>query len=293
VDDAAILARGRLQTGLAGGGSLRWAVANLSEVVETARERLDLSPVAAAALGRTMTSAALLLRLAAKTPARLLVDIRGDGPLGQVLAEADDTGNLRGLVANPRLDLPPRPDSKLPVGVAVGRGFLRVLRELPRGTYQSQVELVSGEIGEDVAHFLAQSEQTRTAVLVGVLTRPTGVAAAGGLIVELIPGAREDALRTLEANIAGVAGVSWLVEEGGLEGVLATVLADLDPEVKEERPLYYRCRCSRARLHRHLALLPQEDLAEYRLPDGTIEAECQFCAAQYRFSPEELSLPVV
>ncbi|HTQ80215.1 MAG TPA: Hsp33 family molecular chaperone HslO, partial [Thermoanaerobaculia bacterium] len=207
---------GSLQLGLAGDGSLRWAVANVTELVEEARDRLDLSPVAAAALGRCLAGAALLLRLASKTPTRLLLEIRGDGPLGRVLAEADQEGNLRGMVGNPHVDVPPTPAGKLDVGRAVGRGTLRVLREHEGGSsYHSQVALVSGEIGEDVAHYLAQSEQSRTAVLLGVLAKPHGVAAAGGMIVEVLPGAPEGTVSQLERNIASIPGVSHLVEAGG------------------------------------------------------------------------------
>jgi molecular chaperone Hsp33 len=288
--DPAALAEGRLRVGLAAEGALRWAVADVTEIVETARERLDLSPVAAAAMGRSMAGAALLLRLATKTPTRLVVEVRGDGPIRRVVGEADERGNVRGMVGEPRVDVPHRPDGKLAVGAAVGRGFLRVVREQPGGSYDSQVELVSGEIGDDVAHYLAQSEQTRSAVLLGVLGRPDGVAAAGGLIVEVMPEAPEAAIGRLEANLAGVAGVSHLVEEGGVDRVLATVLAGLDLERREERPLFYRCRCERERLRRHLERLSADDLESLREEAGPVVAECAFCGEVYRFDRDHLSV---
>lgn len=282
-------ATGSLELGLAGNGSLRWAVANVTDLVEEARDRLDLSPIAAAALGRSLAGAALLLRMATKTPSRLVLEIRGDGPLGQVIAEADQQGNLRGMVGNPYVDLPPTPAGKLDVGQAVGKGRLRVLREHGEGgSYHSQVELVSGEIGEDVAHYLAQSEQSRSAVLLGVLTKPFGVAAAGGMIVEVLPGAREEVVELLEHNIAGMPGVSHLVEAGGASGVVETLLAGLDREVRETSPLRYRCRCSRERLLHHLVLLSAEDRDHLREDDGAISADCVFCGSQYRFTPDEL-----
>jgi molecular chaperone Hsp33 len=285
------LARGRLQVGLAGAGGLRWAAANLTEVVETARARLDLSPVAAAALGRAVTSAALLLRMATKTPLRLLLEIRGDGPLRQVLAEADHAGNLRGTVRPPRVDVPFTREGKLDVGGAIGEGTLRVLREYERGgRYHSQVDLVTGEVGADVAHYLHQSEQTRSAVMVGVLGKPEGVVGAGGLIVEVLPDAADSELDTLEANILHLpGGVSRVLEEGGLDRLLERVLADLAPRVVEERTLHYRCRCSRERLKRHLVLLSDEDRREHALDDGSIEAECLFCGEKYLYPPEELA----
>lgn len=274
--------------GLAGGGSFRWVAANLTELVEACRARLDLSPVAAAALGRSMTGAALLLRLASKIPTRLVLEIRGDGPARQVLAEADEAGNVRGLVGHPRVQVPHAPDGKLDVGRAVGEGHLRVLREHDGGSYHSQVELVSGEIGEDIAHYLEQSEQIRSAVLLGVLARPFGVAGAGGMILQVLPAADETALATLETNLERIAGVSRLLEEGGLEEMRAELLAGLEPETTETRSLYYRCRCSRERLLRHLAVLGPEERDDYTLDDGSIEAECLFCASKYVYRPEEL-----
>ena len=289
--DDRISAEGALEVGLAGGGWLRYGVTDLGEVVEEARLRLDLSPIAAAALGRAMSAAALLLRLSAKTPSRLVLEVRGDGPLRSVLAETDEEGHLRGMVGNPRVDLPHGEGGKLAVGAAVGAGTLRVVRELPGGSYASQVELVSGEIGLDVAHFLRQSEQTRSAVLLGVLTRPEGVAGAGGVIVELLPGAPDEVLATLERNLAGVAGVSRLLEAGGREQLLDTVLADLDREVVERRRLRHRCRCSRERLRRHLVMVPEDDLVEMATDEGSVEGECVFCGARYLFTPEDLRLP--
>ena len=288
---ATALAEGRLRAGVAGGGSLRWVAADITAVVETARARLDLSPVAAAALGRSLAAAALLLRLAAKTPARLVVEIIGDGPLGRLIAEADDEGSLRGMVGNRRAGVPDLPNAKLAVGRAVGRGRMQVLRERDGASYASQVELVSGEIAEDVAHYLRQSEQSRPAVLLGVLGRPHGVAAAGGIIVEALPAAGEAALARLEANLAAAGGVSRLVEAGGARGVLDTVLAGLDPVEREARVLAYRCRCSRRRLERHLAPLPYEELLALADDTGVIDAECAFCAEHYRFAPEELRPP--
>ena len=287
----ATLAEGRLRAGVAAGGALRWAAADITAVVETARARLDLSPVAAAALGRTLTASALLLRLAVKTPTRLVVEIAGDGPLGRVIAEADDEGSLRGMVGDPRVAVPDLPDAKLAVSRAVGRGRMQVLRERDGASYASQVELVSGEIAEDVAHYLRQSEQSRPAVLLGVLGRPGGVAAAGGIIVEALPSAADLLLDRLESNVAAAGGVSRLLEAGGARSVLDAVLAGLDPEELEARTLGYRCRCSRERLERHLAPLPYEELLSLADDTGTIDAECRFCAERYCFSPEELRPP--
>jgi molecular chaperone Hsp33 len=279
----------RLQLGMAGGGALRWVAVDITDIAREVTERLDLSPVAAAALGRGVAGAAMLLRLASKTPSRLVLDIRGDGPLRQVLVEVDQDGNIRGTVGEPRVAVPDLPNGKLAVGRAVGAGHLRVLREFGEGgSYHSCVDLVNGEIGEDLAHYLAQSEQSRSAVLVGVLGRKTGVAAAGGLIVETLPDAPAAVVDRLERNIAEMGGVSWVLEQGGMEGVLATVLEGLEREVKVTQPLRYRCRCSRERLQQHLVLLNAEDREFLTEEDGAIEADCVFCGNHYRLTAEEL-----
>lgn len=282
-------ARGSLQLGMAGGGVLRWAMADLSEVVEAARQRLDYSPVAAAALGRALAGAVLLLRLSTKTPIRLILEVKGDGPLRQVLAESDDEGNLRGMVSRPRVEVPHTPAGKLAVGSAVGRGSLRVVREWAGGSYASQVELVSGEIGEDVAHYLAQSEQTRSAVLLGVLARPDGVAAAGGMIIQVLPGAGEEVLATLERNLSGVDGVSRLLEREGIDGTVDQLLAGLAPEVIESRPLAYRCRCDRDRLRRHLSYIAARESEPLFDDEGRLAVECVFCGTEYLFAEGELA----
>jgi molecular chaperone Hsp33 len=287
---AAMAAQGRLELGLAGKGAFRWAVADITDVMEEVRDRFDLWPVPAAALGRCLAGAALLQRLSTKTPSRLMLEVRGNGPLLRVLAEADDEGNLRGMVGDSQVQVPDWPGGKLGVGRAVGKGYLRVLREYEGGnSYQSQVELVSGEIGEDVAYYLRQSEQTPSAVLLGVLGKPSGVVAAGGMVVEVLPGAPEEAIARLEENIAKIRGISHLLEEGGADHVVEHILAGFDREVKETRPLRYRCRCSRERLLHHLTLLPAEDRDYLREDDGSIGADCAFCGSHYRFTPEELA----
>jgi molecular chaperone Hsp33 len=289
LNETPLTAEGTLELGMAGNGAFRWAVADITNVMEEVRDRFDLWPVPAAALGRCLAGAAMLQRLSTKTPSRLMLEVRGDGPLLRILAEADDEGNLRGVVGDSRVQVPDWPNGKLGVGRAVGKGYLRVLREYERGnSYQSQVELVSGEIGEDVAYYLSQSEQTQSAVLLGVLGKPSGVAAAGGMVVEVLPGAPEETVARLERNVAGIRGVSHLLEEGGAAHVVEQVLAGLDRETKEVRPLRYRCRCSRERLRHHLVLLSEEDREYLREADGTIEADCAFCGTRYRFMPEEL-----
>ena len=280
---------GVLEAGTAAGGHVRWVAVDLTAPVEFIRRRRDLSPVSSAALGRALAGAAMLLRLSSKTPHRLVLEIRGDGPLGKVMTEAERNGNLRGLVSEPRVDVPAYANGKLAVGRAIGRGILQVLREYDEGgRYHSQVELVSGEIGADLAHYLKQSEQTPSAVLVGVLTRPAGVAAAGGLIVEPLPNAPDHIVAKLEANLAGAREASRLLEVGGVAELKGTVLDGLEAQRLESQAVRYHCRCSRERLLGQLLGLSAEQLEELGIGSEVAQAECGFCGEVYLFQPSEL-----
>jgi|CXWL01.1.fsa_nt_gi molecular chaperone Hsp33 len=283
---------GRLDLGLAARGDLRWAAVDLTPVVDEARARLDLSPLAAVALGRCLVGAALLQALGTRRVSRLTLEVRGDGPLRQVVAEVDAEGNVRGSIAEPRLSVA-GPHGYFPVAEAIGQGRLSVLEEIGGQIHQSQVALVSGDLGDDLTHYLEQSKQVDSAVLLGVLTRPAGIAAAGGLIVEAMPGAAEGAIAAVEANIARLGrelpGVSRLLEERGLAGLSAAVFEGLGPEsVEAARELRYRCRCNRDRLGVHLSTLDPADRVDLARPDGTIAADCAFCGTTYVFSREEL-----
>ncbi len=285
-------ALGTMIVGGAGSGFLRWGAVEITQVLEEVRARLDLSPVAAAALGRSLAGAALLLRLSNKTPTRLMIRVAGDGPLGEVIAEADAEGNLRGQVANPRIELPPTAEGKLDVGRAVGSGSLIVERLSNEGHQRSVVELVTGEIGDDLAHFLTQSEQTRSAVMVGVLARPFGVAAAGGFIGEVLPGAPDALVDQFAQNISRLAGVSRLIEREGLQAVIASALGGIDHFSIEPKPLRFHCRCSRERLVARLGALPETELDDLVDGEPVIEAICRFCGTVYQLSRRELAFSI-
>ena len=280
---------GELLLGLAAGCELRWAAVELTGVAEEARRRHDLSPVAAAALGRTLAGAVLLQRLSARSCRRVVVTVTGDGPLGRVVAEADDRGDLRGRVGNPAVEVPRGADGRVTVAAAVGRGHLAVFRELADGTsWESQVELATGEIGLDLAHYLEQSEQVPSAVLVGVLEGPEGVRAAGGMVVEALPGATEEVVSRLEANLAALAGVSRLLQRGSVDGLLDAVLAGLDRHAVERSEVRFRCSCRRDLLLPRLAGLSAAERSSLADERGLIEAECAFCGARYVFARGEL-----
>jgi molecular chaperone Hsp33 len=280
---------GELVLGLAADRHLRWAAVELTGVAEEARRRHDLSPVAAAALGRALAGSVLLQRLLARSCRRLTVTLAGDGPLGRVVAEADHRGNLRGRVGNPAADVPRGANGRLTVAAAVGRGQLKVFRELADGTsWESQVELVTGEIGLDLAHFLERSEQVQSAVLVGVLEGPEGVRAAGGMVVEALPGAPAEALTRLEDNLGALPGVSRLLEAGSVAGLLDAVLAGLGREAAERSEVRFRCSCRRDVLLPKLVALTAEERDELADERGLIEAQCAFCGVRYVFSRGEL-----
>jgi molecular chaperone Hsp33 len=230
----------------------------------------------------------MLHRLSLKTPARLDVDVRGDGPVGRVLVEVRDDGSLRGLVSRIHAEGVDGPRD-LRVGPGIGRGMLRVRREDDHGRrYESQVELVTGEIGVDIAHYLEQSEQRQAAVMLGVLASRDGVQAAGGLLVEALPEAEDPLVDRLERSIAAFGSVSRAFEDGGLEGAVARLLEGFRAERIERRVVRYRCQCLREGLAESLAVLDRQQLVELISERGTIDAECAYCGQVYRFSLEEL-----
>lgn len=280
---------GDLLLGVAADRNLRWAAVELTAATEEARRRHDLSPIAAAALGRAFAGAVLLQRLSARSCRKLTLTVAGDGPLGRVVAEADDDGNVRGLVGDPSAEVAPGPDGRLAIGAALGKGSLKVHRELADGTvWESQVALRSGELGLDLAHFLEQSEQVQSAVLVGVLEGPEGVRAAGGMIVEALPGAPEAALERLESNLSRLGGVSKFLQAGKLESLLDAVLDGLGREAVEHAEVRFRCSCRRDALLPRLSGLSAAERAELADERGLIVAECAFCGARYVYSSGEL-----
>lgn len=274
-----------LVTGLAARGDLRWVAVDLTDALEEARRRLDLSPIATVALGRALAGAVLVQRIALKTPTRLVLEVDGDGPLGKVMAEANTSGHLRGLVGNPQQ---PTPEEGLRLAPAVGRGVLRVTREGPRKSYSSQVALVSGELGEDLTHYLEQSEQVRSAVLLGVLLRPDGVAAAGGLVVEALPGTEDLALAQLETNVQQRDGVSVYLDRGGISALVDMALDGFDREPLDTLGLEYRCQCTRQGLRAQLLPIARQDPTALLGPDGRCDAVCAFCGERYVFAADEL-----
>ena len=272
-------------------GFVKMAVITARDMVERARQIHDLSPTACAALGRTLCGASLLGQAMKEEKATLTIRINGGGPIGSVVAVSDCEGNVRGYVENPGLHLPLRSDGKLNVGGAVGRdGMLTVSRDLGlREPYIGSVELVSGEIAEDLTAYLLESEQVPSACALGVLVdTDRTIRAAGGFIVQLMPGADEALIAKLEDNIFLMDQLTTVLDEDGTGAVFAQVLKGFDWHIVGEYPVEYRCYCSRERVKQALTVIDPEELQEI-IDDGKdISVSCQFCDRTYSFSPAEL-----
>jgi molecular chaperone Hsp33 len=279
----------RLIQGMAEGGDFRIIAAQTTKTVETARQLLDLAPVATDALGRALTGSLLLARLLDKNVKHQYVTLRleGDGPLGVIIAEANVAGAARGYVANP---VPQ--DANLDVSRAIGRGLLTVVRGTPPAgkPYTSQLTLEGGGVAQDLTRYLAGSEQINSAVLLGVLNRRDGVAAAGGIIIQSFPHASEESIDRIEKKIKEAPPLSTLLDKMPIENVVATVFEgcsykQIDPSFNV--PLSYSCTCSTERALAPLALFTPDELREM-IESGGTEVVCQFCGRKYRFEKDDL-----
>jgi len=279
----------RIIQGMAGDGHFRVLAAQTTTAVETAREILDLSPVAADALGRAMTGAVLLARLLDKDLRNQYVTLRfeGNGPLGTVIADGTNAGHVRGYVANP---VPP--DPMLNVEAGIGNGSLTIIRGTPPlgKPYTSQMLLAGTGIASDLTRYLMSSEQIASAVLLGVFNRRDGVASAGGMIIQAFPHASEDAISAIERRIREAPPLSTLLEKMEIEDVVETVLQGVgykQIDAGQAVPVSYTCQCTRERALAPLVLLGTEEIEEM-IAEGGTEVQCQFCGRKYRFTAEDL-----
>ncbi|GAB4239971.1 MAG: Hsp33 family molecular chaperone HslO [Stanieria sp.] len=265
-----------------------------TRLTEEARAKHQLSYVATAALGRAMSSGLLLASGMKREGSRVNLRIKGNGPLGGLLVDAGLDGTVRGYVGNPSVELPPNAIGKLDVGRAVGNeGYLYVVRDVGYGyPYSSTVELVSGEVGDDVANYLINSEQTPSALLVGVFVGAQGVTAAGGLLLQVLPkAARDESLVTLlESRVSQLKGFTPLLRQGKtLTEIMDDLLGDLGlsilPEIQMVR---FDCSCSFNRVLGALKMLGEAELQDMIEKDEGAEATCQFCGEVYQASKEEL-----
>jgi len=277
-----------LARAVAAQGVVRGLAVVTTHLVAEARRRHGTLPTATAALGRAL-SAALLLAATSKRDERLSLELVGDGPLGGVLVDATPEGCARGFVKRPATHLPPK-RGKLDVGGALGSGNLCVMRVPLVGEqlYRSIVPLVSGEIGDDVAHYLAHSEQVPSVVGLGVFVDPEGEpVAAGGYLLQAMPGATDETLAALEAHVAAVPSPSELVRiHGDARAMLATVLGPFDPSPLEGHPVRFQCRCDADRAQRAILAMGRQEIERALAEDGRIEAVCEFCNEAYGLDAE-------
>ena len=246
----------RIVRAISSDGLVQAAAICSRDLTERARQIHKLLPVGTAALGRTLSAASLMGNALKDGGASLTLQIKGGGPLGTVLAVSDNQGNVRGYVTNPQVDLPLREDGKLDVGSAVGReGTITVIKDLHmKEPYVGTIDLLGGEIAEDVAAYFVESEQIPTACGLGVLVdRDQSVKAAGGYLIQLLPGATEDTIVKVEGGIMAAGNVSAILDrDDDPEHLLRQVMSDFDLKILETSPVEYRCYCSRARVERAL-----------------------------------------
>ena len=263
-----------------------------TDLTERARAIHDTWPVATAALGRLLMAASMMGNMLKGENGSVTLRVKGGGPLGSLTAVSDSEGNVRGYVQNPAVDVPRKAHAKLDVGAAVGfDGDLTVIKDLDmKEPYVGSVQLVGGEIAEDIAAYFVESEQIPTACALGVLIAPDQtVQTAGGYLIQLLPGADEEVISAIERGIARVGAVSAKLDEGTSPlSLLQEVLSEFDLEVLETSPVEYRCYCSRERVSRALISMGQEELSNLIEEQNGAELTCQFCDKIYQFTSDEL-----
>ena len=272
-------------------GTIRAVAVVSTQTVEDARIRHTTSATATAALGRSL-SAAALLGAGLEDGQSVLLRVLGDGPIGAVIAQADAEGKVRGYAVHPHVDLPYTEARKLDVGGLVGRnGMLHVTRDLGlRIPYHGSAPLVSGEIAEDLASYFVRSEQVPSVVALGVLVGPDlRVLASGGLCVQALPGANRHVIGELDARARRLPPITQMMSAGqSAEELLAAFLGDLHPHLGPLTPLAFRCRCSRERVEGMLSLLGAAELQALLEEEGRAEVTCRFCGDRYVLSETEL-----
>ena len=263
-----------------------------TELVSRAAEIHGTTPNATAAFGRALTAASMMGNMQKVENGSMTLQIRGGGPIGTITCVSDPVGNVRGCVTEARVPLVEKFPGKLDVGATVGTdGTLTVIRDLQmKEPYVGSIELVSGEIGDDVTAYFAQSEQTPTACALGVLVdRDMSVKVAGGYLIQLLPGAPDETIDALEAGIQRAGAVTKMLEAGLTpEDILGQVCGQLGVVFMETTEVSYKCYCSRDRVEGALISLGKEELAEIAAEGGEFPVECQFCDTVYKFTPEDI-----
>ncbi|NGM85491.1 Hsp33 family molecular chaperone HslO [Paenibacillus sp. 7124] len=279
----------RLVRGTALDGRVRAFAVRTTELTTELQRRHDTYPTATAALGRTVTAAAMMGAML-KGREMINIQVKGNGPIGQIVAEANAQGEVRGYVQNPHVHLPSNSLGKLDVAGAVGtEGFIHVIKDLGlKEPYRGSVPIVSGELGEDFTYYFAVSEQTNSAVGLGVLVdTDNSVKVAGGFIIQLLPGLSDEEITEIEKNLSSTPSVTALLDQGmEPEEMLRQILPDT--EVLDEMAITFKCHCSRERVEQTLVSLGRHELEQIIEEDGKAEVVCHFCNEAYSFDKNEL-----
>ena len=281
-----------LVRGMSMDGFVKVVAIRSTEMVRRGAEIQGTTPNATAAFGRALTAASMMGNMQKVENGSMTLQIRGGGPIGTITCVSDAVGNVRGCVAEPKVPLVEKYPGKLDVGATVGTdGTLTVIRDLQmKEPYIGSTELVSGEIGDDVTAYFAQSEQTPTACALGVLVdRDWSVKVAGGYLVQLLPGAPDETIDALERGIQRAGAVTPMLEQGMTpEDILGQVCGELGVVFMETTEVCYKCYCTRDRVEQALISLGKKELAEIADEGKEFPVECQFCDAVYRFTPEDI-----
>lgn len=275
----------------AAGSQIRAFAVSSTELVETARKHHNTSPVATAALGRLLTAGAMMGSMMKNDTDILTIQIKCDGPIQGLTVTADSKANVKGYVENPDVMLPPK-NGKLDVGGALGLGILNVIKDMGlKEPYVGQTILQTGEIGDDLTYYFANSEQVPSSVGLGVLMeKDNTVKCAGGFIVQVMPFVEEKVLVQLEENIGNIHSVTALLEQGhSPESLLNEVLKGMDVEITDTLPAQFSCDCSKEKIEKAIISIGEKDIKEMIDEGKEIEVKCHFCNTAYTFSVEELS----
>jgi molecular chaperone Hsp33 len=275
----------------AANNQIRAFAATTRDMVEHARSAHETSPVATAALGRLLTAGAMMGIMMKGEKDVLTLQVRGDGPIQGITVTADSNGMVKGYVHEPKVMLPANAKGKLDVGRAVGRGSLRVIKDLGlKEPYIGQTGLVSGEIAEDLTYYFAASEQVPSSVALGVLmNRDNTVKRSGGFILQLMPFAEEEVVGKLETIIGKLSGITNLLDqEMSPEMILEHILGEFGVEILDRVPTAFACDCSKSRVEKAIISIGEKEITEMIEDQEPIEVNCQFCGKQYQFTVDDL-----
>ncbi|MET3211023.1 UNVERIFIED_CONTAM: molecular chaperone Hsp33 [Paenibacillus sp. PvR008] len=279
----------RLIRGTALDGRVRAFAVRTTELVEELRRRHDTYPTATAALGRTLTAGAIMGSML-KGKERLTIQVKGDGPIGQIVVDSNAVGEVRGYVSEPHVHLPSNSMGKLDVAGAVGtEGFIHIIKDLGlKEPYRGSTPIISGELGEDFTYYFAKSEQTPSAVGLGVLVdTDSSVIVAGGFIIQLLPGLDDDEITAIENAVGSIPPVTALLDQGlELDEMLRWMLPDV--RVLDEMDIHFQCECSGERVEKTLISLGESELKQLIEEEGQAEVVCHFCNEAYQFNKDEL-----